>query len=95
MIVYDKLAIHLEKKGLKYIDLQRQLNLSPSLVAKFQKNRTVTTETIDRICEFLNVQPSDIMEYVTEKQYEEKIKNKEKLAIEKEIARLQEQLKNM
>ena len=95
MIVYDKLAIHLEKKGLKYIDLQRQLNLSPSLVAKFQKNRTVTTETIDRICEFLNVQPSDIMEYVTEKQYEEKIKNREKLAIEKEIARLQEQLKNM
>ena len=95
MIVYDKLAIHLEKKGLKYIDLQRQLNLSPSLVAKFQKNRTVTTETIDRICEFLNVQPSDIMEYITEKQYEEKIKNKEKLAIEKEIARLQEQLKNM
>ena len=95
MIVYDKLTMHLESKGMKYIDLQRQLSLSPSLVAKFQKNRTVTTETIDKICAFLNVQPSDIMEYVTEEQYAQKEKNKEKLAIEKEIARLQEQLKNM
>lgn len=95
MIVFDKLNAHLESIGMKYIDLQREMKLSPSLVAKFQKNRTVTTETIDKVCEFLKVQPSDIMEFITKEEYEQKVKNKERLAIEKEIARLQEQLKQI
>jgi DNA-binding Xre family transcriptional regulator len=95
MIVFDKLTNVLESREMKYIDLQREMKLSPSLVAKFQKNRTVTTETIDKVCEFLKVQPSDIMEFVTKEEYEQKVKNKERLAIEKEIARLQEQLKKI
>lgn len=95
MIVFDKLTNVLESREMKYIDLQREMKLSPSLVAKFQKNRTVTTETIDKVCEFLKVQPSDIMEFITEEEYEQKVKNKERLAIEKEIARLQEQLNKM
>lgn len=95
MIVFDKLTNVLESREMKYIDLQREMKLSPSLVAKFQKNRTVTTETIDKVCAFLKVQPSDIMEFITEEEYEQKVKNKERLAIEKEIARLQEQLKQI
>lgn len=37
-----------------------------ALYRLFDKNRaySVTTETIDRLCEYLNCQPGDIMEYV-------------------------------
>ena len=40
MIVYSKLDDYLAAKGMKYIDLQRELNLSPSMTVKFTKNRT-------------------------------------------------------
>lgn len=78
---------------MKYIDLQKELNLSPSVVAKFQKNRNVNTETINKICEYLQVQPSEIMEWMPDAEYERQ--NAERIAIEAQIAELQEKLKNM
>lgn len=39
MIVYNKLGNYLKSKNMKYIDLQRELELSPSMTAKFTKNR--------------------------------------------------------
>jgi len=87
MIIYNKLGDYLKKNNLKFIDLQRALNLSPSVVAKFQKNRSVTTDTLNKICEFLEVQPGDIMEWIPD--------NPEKAKIEAQIAELQERLKTM
>ena len=40
MIVYNKLGNYLKSKNMKYIDLQRKLELSPSMTAKFTKNRS-------------------------------------------------------
>lgn len=93
MIVYDKLGDYLQSKNMKYIDLQRELNLSPSVTAKFQKNRTISTDTLNRICEYLKVQPSEIMEWIPDAEYESA--NAEKLAIEAQIAELQAKLKQM
>ena len=45
VIVYDKLGDYLKSKNMKYIDLQRELALSPSMTAKFTKNRTISTDT--------------------------------------------------
>lgn len=74
---------------MKYIDLQRELNISPTVIAKFQKNRSVTTETIDKVCTYLKVQPGDIMEWV---ESEEVLKEKEIKAqiqaLEKKLAEL-------
>lgn len=89
MIIYNKLGNYLKSKDMKYIDLQREIGLSPTIVAKFQKNRSVTTETIDKVCTFLQCQPGDIMEWV------ENENEAEKLAIEAQIAELQEKLKTM
>ena len=78
---------------MKYIDLQRELELSPSVIARFQKDRSVTTDTLNRICEYLHVQPSEIMEWIPDSEYEKA--NAEKQAIEAQIAELQAKLKTM
>lgn len=93
MIIYNKLANYLKANNMKWIDLQNGLGLSPSVMAKLQKNRNVNTETLDKVCEFLKIQPSEIMEWIPNAEYEKQ--NAEKLAIEKQIAELQAKLKNM
>ena len=93
MIVYNKLSDYLKAKNMKYIDLQRELELSPSVIARFQKDRSVTTDTLNRICEYLHVQPSEIMEWIPDSEYEKA--NAEKQAIEQQIAELQAKLKTM
>lgn len=93
MIVYDKLGDYLKSKNMKYIDLQRKLALSPSMTAKFTKNRTMSTDTINKVCEYLQVQPSEIMEWIPDAEYNKV--NAEKQAIEAQIAELQEKLKTI
>ncbi len=93
MIVYNKLGNYLKSKNMKYIDLQRNLGLSPSVIAKFQKNRTISTETLNKICEYLRIQPSEIMEWIPDSDYE-KI-SVEKREIEKQIAELQGKLEQI
>lgn len=93
MIVYDKLGDYLKSQNMKYIDLQNALGLSPSMTAKFTKNRIISTDTLNRICEYLHVQPSEIMEWIPDSEYK-KI-NEEKQAIEAQIAELQAKLKKM
>lgn len=93
MIVYNKLCNYLKSQNKKWIDLQNALSLSPSMTAKFTKNRTISTDTLNRICEYLHVQPSEIMEWIPDAEYESQ--NAEKQAIEAKIAELQAKLKTM
>ena len=93
MIIYNKLSDYLKAKNMKYIDLQRELELSPSVIARFQKDRSVTTDTINKVCEYLHVQPSEIMEWIPDSEYEKA--NAEKQAIEAQIAELQAKLKTI
>ena len=93
MIVYNKLSDYLKAKNMKYIDLQRELELSPSVIARFQKDRSVTTDTLNKVCEYLHVQPSEIMEWIPDSEYEKA--NAEKQSIEAQIAELQAKLKTM
>ena len=93
MIVYNKLGDYLKSQNMKYIDLQNALGLSPSMTAKFTKNRTISTDTLNKVCEYLHVQPSEIMEWIPDAEYEKQ--NAEKQAIEQQIAELQAKLKTM
>ena len=87
MIVYDKLGDYLKSKNMKYIDLQRELALSPSMTAKFTKNRTISTDTLNKVCEYLKIQPSEIMEWIPDEEYNKA--NAELASIEAQIAELQ------
>lgn len=62
MMKYYKLFILLDKKGMKRTDLLKIV--SSVTLAKLGKGESVTTDILCKICEFLDCQPSDIMEYV-------------------------------
>ena len=78
---------------MKYIDLQRELELSPSVIARFQKDRSVTTDTLNKVCEYLHVQPSEIMEWIPDAEYEKA--NEEIASIEAQIAELEAKKKQL
>lgn len=71
MLNYTKLWILLESKGMKKTDLTKNKVISPATLAKLGKNETITSDTIEKLCEFLNCQPSDIMEYISDKQLQQ------------------------
>lgn len=93
VIIYNKLGDYLKSKDMKYIDLQRELQLSPSMTAKFTKNRTMSTDTINKVCEYLQVQPSEIMEWIPDAEYEKA--NAELTAIDAQIAELMAKKKEL
>lgn len=59
---YYKLFDLLNRRGMKKTDLLEVIT-SPTL-AKLGKGQTVQTDMLCRICEFLDCQPGDIMEFV-------------------------------
>lgn len=65
-IDYSKLWKLLAEKGLSKSDLMQLTGLSSRIIAKLNKNATVTTDTIARICAALSCGVSDIMECVSE-----------------------------
>lgn len=97
MIVYNRLANILKERNMQWKDLCA-CGISINTPTKFSQNRTMNTEIIDKVCEFLKVQPSEIMEWIPNEEYEkrqEEKQNAEKLAIEAQIAELQAKLKQM
>ena len=92
MIVYNKLANILQERNLQWKDLCNG-GLSVNTPAKFSHNRTMNTDNIDKVCEYLHVQPSEIMEWIPDEEYNKA--NAEKQAIEAQIAELQAKLKTM
>ena len=92
MIIYDKLANILQERNMQWKDLCNG-GLSVNTPAKFSHNRTMNTDNIDKVCTFLHVQPSDIMEWIPDEEYNKA--NEEKQAIKAQIAELQAKLKNL
>ena len=67
-ISFDKVKAVMEAKGLKKYDL-RKAGINGSILDKvlsgsLNTHKRVDTNTIDKLCAFLNCQPGDIMEYV-------------------------------
>lgn len=64
MIKYDKLFARLTGDGKTATYWLRQNGFHAATVNKLRKNELVRTDTIDRLCELLDCQPGDLMEYV-------------------------------
>jgi putative transcriptional regulator len=89
MIIYNKFDSLLKEKGIGKTELQKKLEISPSTMANFGKNKYVALAVIDKICGALHCQPGDIMEWVEDEN------EAEKKQIEAQIASLQAKLKTM
>lgn len=92
MIIYKKLEGILKEKNMQWKDLCNA-GISVNMPAKFSKNKPMNTDIINKVCEYLKVQPSEIMEWIPDAEYNKA--NEEKQAIEAKIAELQAKLKTM
>ena len=63
-VSYKRLWKLLIDKDLKKRDLKESANLSPSLMSKLNQDKSVTTNTLVRICNALDCRIEDIMEIV-------------------------------
>lgn len=93
MIVYEKLMNLLSEKNMNKRQLSEAIGIKANTMSALSKNRNVNMETINRICEYLHVQPSEIMEWIPDAEYNKA--NEEKAKIEAQIAELQAKLKQM
>lgn len=67
MITYYRLWDYLNRKDINKRELCNATGLSPATITKMVNNRYVSVETIDKICTFLEVQPSQIIEWQNKK----------------------------
>ena len=93
MIVYYKLDMLLNERKITKTQLYKDTGISTNVISKISKNEVLKTDTLNRICEYLNVQPNEIMEWIPDAEYDKT--NTEKLAIEAQIAELQAKLKQL
>lgn len=93
MIVYYKLDTLLSERKITKTQLCKDTGISTNVVSKISKNEVFKTDTLNRICEYLQVQPSEIMEWIPDTEYNKT--NEEKQAIQQQIQELQAKLKQM
>lgn len=75
--------------------MREDLNLSGSIITRLKHNGAVTTETIGKICEYLQCTPNDIMEIKSDSEVASSYNEKHKENIKLQIEELQEQLKRI
>ena len=66
IVSFDKLWITLEKNNISQYSLINDYNISAAQLGRLKNNANVTTNTINYLCEILNCDISDIMEYSKE-----------------------------
>ena len=60
---YDKLFDLMQQKGLTTYRIRKDNIISESALQNLRKGKSVTTDTIGSLCDALDCQPGDIMEY--------------------------------
>jgi len=63
MIKYDKLWKTMLERGITKYALHEKHNVSKAQIYRLQHNQIVSTNTIDRMCNILKCDVSDIMEH--------------------------------
>lgn len=92
MIIYKKLEGILKEKNMQWKDLCNA-GISVNMPAKFSKNKPMNTDIINKVCEYLQVQPSEIMEWIPDAEYNKA--NEEIASIEAQIAELEAKKKQL
>lgn len=65
-ISYDKLLKIFKKKGVTSYTIKKDKIVGQSTWKKVHDGGHIDTRTIEALCKYLNVQPGDIMEYLTD-----------------------------
>ena len=92
-VSYNKLFAKLKENEIRQTDFFNSIKIGGTTIKKLRENDSITTNTICRICDYFHCMPDEIMEWISDEEYEKA--NVEKLAIEAQIAELQAKLKQM
>ena len=65
-IKYEKLLAMMKEKGLTTYKIRQDNIISQGALQAIKHGKSVTTETIGKLCAALNCQPGDILEYIPE-----------------------------
>lgn len=67
-VTYNKLRHILVDRNMMKKDLQEAAGLTNHEMMKIRNDKDITTETIEKICDALNCEVTDIMEFVDKKE---------------------------
>lgn len=67
MITYDKLWETMKKRGISQYALIHKYQISTGQLDRLRKNANTSSYTLNRLCEILDCELSDIAEYVPDK----------------------------
>lgn len=94
---YNKLLVKMKNDNLTQKDFKAKVNISSGTMQSLVNNGCITTNTICKICDYFCCMPDEIMDWIPDANYPERIKAKqqEKKDIETQIAELQAKLKTL
>ena len=69
MIKYDKLWETAEKRGVTKSMMTKKYNVSKAQLYRLRYNQPVSTNTLDRLCNILECDISDIMEHIPDNNF--------------------------
>ena len=64
MIVFDKLWITMEEKGVSTYKLREECGIDSKTVRRLKANDNIETKTLNKLCAFLDCKIEDIMEFI-------------------------------
>ena len=64
MIVFDKLWLTMENRGITQYKLIKEYNISSGQLDRLRKNSNVNTYTLNQLCTILHCKLEDIAEFV-------------------------------
>ncbi len=63
MIVFDKLWMTMKEKGISQYRLIKEHKISTGQLDRLRKNESISTHTLNQLCEILDCSLEDIAEY--------------------------------
>jgi len=63
-IIFDKLLTLMKDKGLTTYRIRKDKIISEGTLQSIRNGKSITTDSIASLCQALNCQPGDILEYV-------------------------------
>lgn len=67
-IKYYKLFDVMQRRELSKTQISEQVGISSATMAKLSAHKPVNMEIINRLCEYLEVQPGEILEFVSDEE---------------------------
>ena len=68
MISYNPLWKALIDRNIKRSKMAEDLRISPTIISRMGKNGNTSTETLEKICRYLDCRIEDVVEYVPDRE---------------------------